>query len=162
PGKDASAGLLLMADPGKAVDYLQVRDGRFEGSNAAAVRVVGAAGGLEITGNRFWQAATGLRFEAGGGDPPPVNAVVRENTFFEVAVPLSFQAVPPVIRGSAVQLQRNLFGKTKQLVKFDNVRQTPEVLKAGWVWCDEGEVTEYPLGERFFRRAFDLSGSAAG
>jgi serine/threonine protein kinase len=150
-GNGTAAGLSL-----GSADAVHVRNCRFEGPSQAAVRLSGPVANVEFSGNRVWQPAAGLRFET---DTNPVNVVVRENTFFEVATPLSFQTIPPVDKGSTVVVQRNLFAKPKQMVRFDTIRQVPETLRAGVIWTDEADA---PSGDRFFRKTFDVKGATTG
>jgi serine/threonine protein kinase len=106
----------------RPTEYVTVRDSRFEGPyKVAAVDINAPLSGAEFVGNRVYQAAAGLRYEA---RIPSylIQLTVAQNTFCDVKVGLDFQGVPTPDDGSLVAVNANLFAGVQRLLQLPEAR----------------------------------------
>jgi serine/threonine protein kinase len=159
PGQGSEAALWLTADAHRATRHCQVVNSRFEGPYQSIVAVAGAADKVEFQGNRFFQAADGLRYHK-GESPARLGVAFDSNTFHDLQTLLHLEAPPPP-DGRPVTFQNNLVTRVRRLAQLDGVK-TERATTADWVWYNEGTPEGYvPAATRYFRKEFELPRPAA-
>lgn len=101
---------------------------RFEGPLKAAIRVAGQIAHVEVRDSRFFKTTAGLIYQM---ETPRYGIDLRlvGNTFYDVATALLFEARPLPDARNRVQVQRNLFLRTGQLIRVNNDRPDPALMK---------------------------------
>jgi serine/threonine protein kinase len=109
-------GVEMIAHPGLETRRVVVRGGRFEGGKAG-VRVEGATGDLEVTGNRFFKLESAVAF-AKPPDGKAVQGQVTANTVYDTGTGVLFDFPPPESKGKfALTVGQNYFGKTPSVLR---------------------------------------------
>src|SRR5262249_3086650 len=90
-----------------------------------------------------------------------VHMRVDSNTFCELKSVFHLEALAHADPSNQVQVRNNLFVKTEKLVMHDARSAEPAGVRAQWIWLNERDpLRDAPKGDRYFRKSFDLTGTA--